>query len=277
MSTHVSPGSGRLVPRSARPAVPDADGWPDVARVPRSSAVRTAVTRLVVRRALAALPLRVALAGGAPTGAAGPLLRVHAPDAFFARLGADGLIGFGESYLAGEWDSDDLVGVLTVLAANVATLVPPSLQRLRGLWAHRQPAAHRNTVDGAQGNIRRHYDLSNDMFALFLDETMTYSAALFPAFPARHEGARRRAAPQDRPVAGPRRGDRRDPAAGDRHRLGRAGAAGGGARRAGADGDAVAGAARPGGPPDRRGGVRRPGDRRAARLPAGRAGRTTPW
>ena len=41
------------------------------------------------------------------------------------------------------------------------------------------PAADDNTEEGARGNIHRHYDLSNELFALFLDETMTYSSALF--------------------------------------------------------------------------------------------------
>ncbi|MET9364529.1 cyclopropane-fatty-acyl-phospholipid synthase family protein [Streptomyces sp. NPDC006632] len=162
----------------------DASRWPDVAGVPRSSPLRTAVAAWVVRRALGRLPLRVQLGGAAPTGDRGPLVTVHAPQAFFRRLGTDGLIGFGESYMAGEWDTDDLVGVLTVLAANVSSLVPRPLQALRGLWAHRQPAAERNSLHGARSNIQRHYDLSNDLFALFLDETMTYSGAVFRGFPA---------------------------------------------------------------------------------------------
>ncbi|MFG2526929.1 class I SAM-dependent methyltransferase [Streptomyces sp. NPDC048516] len=162
----------------------DAARWPDVARGPRGSAARTAVTRLLVQRALASLPLRVALGDTPVTGAEGPLLRVHDPDAFFCRIGSDGLIGFGESYMAGEWDTDELVGALTVLASRLTSLVPRPLQRLRGAWAHRRPSAQRNTPEGARENIHRHYDLSNDLFALFLDRTMTYSSALFPRRPA---------------------------------------------------------------------------------------------
>ncbi|WP_439145234.1 class I SAM-dependent methyltransferase [Streptantibioticus silvisoli] len=185
MSTQ-APDSDRLDTAPARavtiaPATAHVDParWPDVARVPDTSAARATIARLVVRRALAALPLRVAYGSGAPAGGSGPLLTLRDPEAFFRRIGADGLIGFGESYMAGEWHTDDLVGVLTVLAANVADLVPRSLQRLRGAWARRHPAADRNTLDGAKDNIHRHYDLSNDLFALFLDETMTYSSAIF--------------------------------------------------------------------------------------------------
>ena len=162
----------------------DAATWPDVVRGPRGSAARTAVTRLLVQRALAALPLRIALGDASVTGAEGPLVRVHDPEAFFRRIGTDGLIGFGESYMAGEWEADDLVGALTVLAAHLTSLVPRPLQRLRGAWARRRPSAQRNTLEGARQNIHRHYDLSNDLFALFLDSTMSYSSAVFRQGPA---------------------------------------------------------------------------------------------
>src|SRR6202012_1992492 len=73
----------------------------------------------------------------------------------------------------------DLTGLLTVFATQAGTLVPPWLQRMRALAVRRPPAADRQTRTGARQNISRHYDLSNDLFALFLDETMTYSSALF--------------------------------------------------------------------------------------------------
>lgn len=61
---------------------------------------------------------------------------------------------------------------------------PGPLQKLRGLWALRRPDVQRNTPTGARDNISRHYDLSNELFALFLDDTLSYSAALFRGFPA---------------------------------------------------------------------------------------------
>ncbi|MEV5970314.1 cyclopropane-fatty-acyl-phospholipid synthase family protein [Streptomyces sp. NPDC051921] len=169
-----------------RPAVVDPQRWPDVASLPRASAARTAVARHVVERALARLPLRIRNDGDrdAPNEVGVPTLTLRDPAAFHRRIGADGLIGFGESYMAGEWDSDDLVGVLTVLATHVDDLVPRSLRRLRGLWAHRRPTRDRNTLDGARDNIHRHYDLSNDLFALFLDPSLTYSSAVFDTLPA---------------------------------------------------------------------------------------------
>jgi cyclopropane-fatty-acyl-phospholipid synthase len=148
------------------PRTIDPGRWPDVA---------------VVR-----LPVQVRLPDGSLHGAGGPaspVMHLHRPREFFRRLGASGLIGFGESYMAGEWDSTDLTGLLTVFAAHTAELVPPGLQRLRRLAVRRHPPDDLQTIPGARRNIGRHYDLSNDLFALFLDETMTYSAALFPIGP----------------------------------------------------------------------------------------------
>ncbi|MFJ8166575.1 class I SAM-dependent methyltransferase [Streptomyces sp. NPDC096136] len=170
----------------------DAAAWPDVARLPRASALRTAVARRIVERSLARLPLRVRTPGRAPVlpgqpraaAAPAPVLVLHDPAAFHRRIGADGLIGFGESYMAGEWDSDDLVGVLTVLALHVDELAPPALRRLRRAWNHRRPASDLNTPGGARRNVQRHYDLSNELFAAFLDPTLTYSSAVFDSLPA---------------------------------------------------------------------------------------------
>ncbi|MFI7387197.1 class I SAM-dependent methyltransferase [Streptomyces sp. NPDC049813] len=180
-----------ITARQGTPATPaesapvDATRWPDVAAPPRRHRLRTALAAAVVRHALRRLPLRARFTGAPVLGRGGPLLTVHRPDAFHARIGKHGLIGFGESYMAGEWDAPDLVATLTVLAANAAELVPAPLQRLRGLWAARQPSARRNTPTGSRANISHHYDLSNDLFALFLDETLSYSSAVFRALPAR--------------------------------------------------------------------------------------------
>ncbi|MFG3343890.1 class I SAM-dependent methyltransferase [Streptomyces sp. NPDC048018] len=206
--THTVLSAAPVTPADAVPV--DPDRWPDVARPPRASALRTAVARHLVERALARLPLRIQGTGAGssagrghgepgpvppgraddaavPPGRAGeaalPTLTLHDPGAFHRRIGADGLIGFGEAYMAGEWDADDLVGVLTVLARHVDELVPAPLRRLRGAWVRRRPAADLNTPDGARSNIQRHYDLSNELFALFLDPGLSYSSAVFDPLP----------------------------------------------------------------------------------------------
>ena len=120
---------------------------------------------------------------GTATGAGGPgapAIRLRNPDAFFARVGSE-TAGFAESYMAGDWDSDDLPGLFAVLAAHLPELVPAPLQAFRRWYIPRRPRAEDATVDGARRNIERHYDLSNDFFELFLDPTLTYSSALFEA------------------------------------------------------------------------------------------------
>lgn len=124
---------------SADAAPVDPARWPDVARLPRSTALRTAVARRIVEHALSKTPVRIRHGarnhGGIPAPADGggghPILVLHDPAAFHRRIGADGLIGFGESYMAGEWDADDLVAVLTALASHADDLVPAPLRRLR--------------------------------------------------------------------------------------------------------------------------------------------------
>lgn len=158
--------------------------WPALAEP--DAGVRTRIGAAVSRRLFhAAVRHRDVLVelhepgGVVRVGRGGPTAAIRRPDEFFARLGRDGLIGFGEAYLTGAWESDDLVGFLTVLARDMGSLIPPRLQRLRALAVRRVPRRHRNTRTGSRQNIAHHYDLSNDLFALFLDRTMTYSSALF--------------------------------------------------------------------------------------------------
>lgn len=155
--------------------------WPEIMTVPRS-APRAWLAEMLFRQAVWSLPVRVLLPDGSHLGAGGqdaPAMRLVRPADFYHRLGVEAKIGFGESYMAGDWTSDELAEVLTPFAARMATLVPPKLQRLRRWVDRRQPESERNDLSGARSNIGRHYDLSNDLFAAFLDETMTYSAAWF--------------------------------------------------------------------------------------------------
>ncbi|WP_055587116.1 SAM-dependent methyltransferase [Streptacidiphilus griseoplanus] len=165
-------------PRAGQePGPVDPEQWPDVARVP-DAPLRARLSEALLNRVARRLGLGVELPDG-PAVAGSPVLRLNQPQAFHRRVGAGGLIGFGEAYQAGDWDADDLAGVLTVLARSPQTLVPPGLQWLRRFYVAAQPKAERNTPDGARRNIQRHYDLSNELFALFLDRSMTYSSALF--------------------------------------------------------------------------------------------------
>jgi cyclopropane-fatty-acyl-phospholipid synthase len=152
------------------------------------AAVSAVVAERLLRRAAARLPMRLVYPDGTVIGAADPggfpALFLHRPDALARRVGRHGLIGFGESYMAGEWSSDDLAGALTVLGRSVTDLVPGALQWLRPVGPAFRPRWRTANRDQARRDIARHYDLSNELFGAFLDETMTYSSALFSQMPA---------------------------------------------------------------------------------------------
>ena len=168
---------------SRGPGLPgiDPDRWPDVATVP-TARLRGLIARALVERIGHGLPLRIVQPDGRTLGVgttSDPLLRLHRPRDFFRRVGTSGLIGFGESYMAGEWDADELTDVLTVFAQRLSLLVPPALQKLRRAATLRQPRSDRPLPGNSRRNIARHYDLSDELFETFLDPTMTYSSALF--------------------------------------------------------------------------------------------------
>jgi cyclopropane-fatty-acyl-phospholipid synthase len=168
----------------ARPI--DPQRWPDIAAVPHSP-FRARIAERLFRHAMQRLPLRVREPGDVWSGSVtttDPVFDLVRPAAFFHRVGATGTIGFGEAYMAGDWTTDDLPGVLSAFAANMRDMIPPFLHKLRNAVLSVQPGHHDNTVEGARDNIHQHYDLSNDLFTLFLDPTMTYSSAIFDGEPS---------------------------------------------------------------------------------------------
>jgi len=158
--------------------------WPRIATAPRAPLSST-VARAIFERAVQRVPVRVTYPDGRVTHGGdqdSPVFEIVRPAAFFARLGRDAKVGFGEAYMAGDWragSGTDLADLLTPFAARLTTLVPVPLQRLRAVVDRRIPRAHENSPDGSRTNIAAHYDLSNALFASFLDPTMTYSAAWF--------------------------------------------------------------------------------------------------
>ena len=121
---------------------------------------------------------RVFRVDGAQPGPHG-VLDVLNPE-FFTRLAREGEIGFPEMYMDGWWTTPDLQTLLDVLILNndnVASSFPGAAlirayERLRH-WLRA------NSKRGAKRNISYHYDLGNEFYALWLDQTMTYSSALF--------------------------------------------------------------------------------------------------
>jgi cyclopropane-fatty-acyl-phospholipid synthase len=151
----------------------------------RPLCVRARITRLIVDRILDQVPVRALYPGGTVRGGGGPdapELRIVRPNSLFERLAHNPKIGLGEAYMAGDWtvgDGTDLGDLLTPFAARVAQLVPPYLLHFRRVVDRRIPRLRRNTPTGARENISAHYDLSNALFAAFLDPGLTYSSALF--------------------------------------------------------------------------------------------------
>ena len=188
MSSTSIPSSRRtehVIPFPSLPTI-DRTQWPDLVRAP--SALKRRVHAKIAQRLFLSIVPRLSVRvempdgtvrGGSKSDPSALVMRLLRPDRFYARLGADGLIGFGESYMAGDWEAPDLGGLLAVFAEQMGTLVPEPLQKLRAFYVARQPGREKNSTANTRSNISRHYDLSNDLFELFLDPTMTYSSALF--------------------------------------------------------------------------------------------------
>jgi len=104
-------------------------------------------------------------------------LEIH-DRALFRRLATRGKVGFGESYTAGDWDTDDLVGLFELLLRNSEAAAARN-GIVRRLVEARPRPNRRNGLLRARHNISYHYDLGNDLFDLMLDETMTYSCGIF--------------------------------------------------------------------------------------------------
>lgn len=98
-----------------------------------------------------------------------------------SRLFRAGSIGFAEGYMAGDWDCDDLPTLIYLLHLNEAAL-EPDFSRLQSVYTLVSALRHRlraNSRAGSRRNIAYHYDLGNTFYAQWLDETWTYSSAVF--------------------------------------------------------------------------------------------------
>ncbi len=120
---------------------------------------------------------------GESSGAAQPLqvhAMVHSPD-FYRQIAMSGSVGAGEACMDGLWECDDLVALVRLLVRNRDLLdgMETGLARLGGMAMRGWHALKRNTRAGSRNNIAAHYDLGNELFALFLDQNMMYSSAIF--------------------------------------------------------------------------------------------------
>lgn len=114
------------------------------------------------------------------SGALAAAVEVRDPE-FYSDVAFGGSLGAAESYIQGRWTADDLTALLRIFARNLdvsdemergwARLAAPTAR-----WFHKLRS---NTKAGSRKNIQAHYDLGNELFQLFLDPTMNYSAGIF--------------------------------------------------------------------------------------------------
>ena len=100
---------------------------------------------------------------------------------FYSRTLLGGSIGNAESYVDRDWETNELTDLVRLFVLNrdilqgidggIGSLLQPVQKYFHGL--------HKNTIEGSRENIRSHYDIGNDFFKLFLDESMMYSSGLF--------------------------------------------------------------------------------------------------
>jgi cyclopropane-fatty-acyl-phospholipid synthase len=159
--------------------------------------IRTTAFREALERALPDRPFRVRLWDGTslePTGGDGPTFRITTPTALGHILRAPGQLGVGRAYVSGGIDVDDMDAALELLShwspppldarakrdIALAALKAGALRTLPRVPATElRPKGRRHSVARDRRAVTYHYDLSNDYFALFLDESMTYSCGVW--------------------------------------------------------------------------------------------------
>lgn len=101
---------------------------------------------------------------------------------FYRNAVLGGTLSVAESWIQGEWDSDDLTTLLRIFARNLnaAGRLNQGIAMLKRTGSRFFHWLHANTRTGSRRNIGAHYDLGNDFFRLWLDDSMAYSSAIFP-------------------------------------------------------------------------------------------------
>jgi cyclopropane-fatty-acyl-phospholipid synthase len=122
---------------------------------------------------------------GNPEAAVTAEMRINDRD-FFRRCAMYGNVGFGESYVDGDWDTPDIAAVIAFFIKNIARTLKYGGSSGKVAFTNVLKLVNRahhllrpNSVTTSRKNISEHYDLGNAFYSLWLDETMTYSSALF--------------------------------------------------------------------------------------------------
>jgi len=100
---------------------------------------------------------------------------------FWADAAFGGTVGAGEAYIHGHWRCEQLVALVRIMVVNreVMNAVEGGFAFVTAPLRRMLHWMNRNSKDGSKRNIAAHYDLGNDFFQLFLDETMAYSCGIF--------------------------------------------------------------------------------------------------
>jgi cyclopropane-fatty-acyl-phospholipid synthase len=161
-------------------AIPDSD-------IPKSGALQRLIRNQFLKKISRLQHGRLELAERGESQTLGALhspcsgtLTVESPD-FYSKLAVNGSVGAAESYMDGDWHSEQLVDIMRLLIKNRQLLdgMESGSAKLAGWSMKLLHSFRRNTKSGSRKNIAAHYDLGNDLFKLFLDESLMYSSAVF--------------------------------------------------------------------------------------------------
>jgi cyclopropane-fatty-acyl-phospholipid synthase len=118
-----------------------------------------------------------------PDGEAKPEIEIQIHHGrFYRQLISMGSLGAAESYIRGDWTCNDLVALVRLFCRNrlLSARVEGPVAKFGKMADRLRHVLRRNTLSGSRRNIAAHYDLGNEFFSLFLDDTMAYSCAVFP-------------------------------------------------------------------------------------------------
>jgi cyclopropane-fatty-acyl-phospholipid synthase len=116
-------------------------------------------------------------------GELGAALHVRNPR-FYRKVLLGGGLAAAAAYLRGDWECDDLTSLFRILVRNrdASNRADRSLFHLAAIWHRFLHVLRPNSKSGSRANIAAHYDLGNQFFALWLDDTLAYSSGIFPSF-----------------------------------------------------------------------------------------------
>jgi len=111
----------------------------------------------------------------------GVTIKVKNTKEFIWRCVTQADVGLAESYIAGDYECEDITMLLKIFIANRYNMngLDTSSAWISHILDRLSHLRRANTIEGARKNIEKHYDLGNDMFELFLDPSMTYSCGIF--------------------------------------------------------------------------------------------------